>query len=82
LHKEKSGIEWKHEGFGHDKSGFPAGIAVRGEPALCPAGPAAVVGANNGRFDNEAGRCFQGDSDEGKIRRRDKEASHGDSRAQ
>jgi hypothetical protein len=79
LRQDKSSIEWKHEGFGVNKDDFRPGASVRGEPALCADGPAAVGGADNRRFDNEAGERHQGesDSDEGKIHRRACQAEYG-----
>ena len=76
LRWAESSIEWRHESFGDKTRNFRSGIAVRGQPALCPDSSAAVGGAGDGRFDNETGSGGEGENngDEDESRSKDREA--------
>ncbi|MGA2850651.1 MAG: hypothetical protein ABSE46_16760 [Terracidiphilus sp.] len=65
LRRDKSGIEWKHEGFGFDKLALPHGVAVPREPALCPDGFAAGCRTNHRGLDSEDGRDVESEKDSG-----------------
>jgi hypothetical protein len=84
LRRAQSSIEWRDEGFGVKIRSFWPGVAVPGEPALCPDCSAASGGAGDGRFDDEASRGVQGEnySNEGESNRRDGKDGHGGDKAQ